>query len=54
LVVNTRAANNKIVQIMLGRRFQLDASLVDRLQAVDGIANVALAPLGPPKLALVE
>jgi DNA polymerase III subunit alpha len=54
LVVNTRTANNKMVQIMLGRKFQLDASLVDRLQAVDGIANVALAPLGPPKLALVE
>jgi DNA polymerase III subunit alpha len=54
MVVHTRAANNKIVQIMLGRSFQLDASLVERLQAVDGITNVALAPMGPPKLALVS
>jgi DNA polymerase III subunit alpha len=54
LVINTRSANNKPVQIMLGRQYLLDAELVNRLQLVDGISNVTLAPLGAPRLQLVE
>lgn len=53
LVINTRSANNKPVQIMLGRQYLLDASLIDKLQTIDGINNVALAPLGAPRMQLV-
>jgi DNA polymerase III subunit alpha len=53
LVVNTRSANNKPVQIVLGRQFLLDAEIVDQLQLVDGISNVILAPLGAPRMQLV-
>jgi DNA polymerase III subunit alpha len=53
LVINTRSANNKPVQIVLGRQFLLDAELVDQLQLVDGISNVVLAPLGAPRMQLV-
>jgi hypothetical protein len=34
------------VHIVLGRRFQIDASLLAQLRIIDGIENVELAPLG--------
>ena len=53
LIIKTRTADGQWAQIVLGRRFQLDASLLDTLKAIDGIANVELAPIGPV-LALVH
>lgn len=53
LVIKTRAADGRWVQIVLGRRYQIDASLLDQIRAIDGIENVELAPLGPV-LALVH
>ena len=53
LVIKTRAANGRWVHIVLGRRFQIDASLLDQLRNIDGIENVELAPLGAG-LALVH
>ena len=53
LVVKTRTADGRWAHIVLGRRYQLDASLLDKLKAIDGIGNVELAPLGPA-LALVH
>jgi DNA polymerase-3 subunit alpha len=53
LVVKTRTADGRWVHIVLGRRFQIDASLLDQLRNIDGIENVELAPLGPV-LALVH
>jgi DNA polymerase-3 subunit alpha len=53
LVIKTRAADGRWVHIVLGRRFQIDASLLAQLRIIDGIENVELAPLGPV-LALVR
>lgn len=53
LVVKTRTADGRWAHIVLGRRYQLDASLLDKLKAIDGIGNVELAPMGPA-LALVH
>jgi hypothetical protein len=53
LVIKTRAADGRWVHIALGRRFQIDTSLLDQLRNIDGIENVELAPLGPV-LALVH
>jgi DNA polymerase-3 subunit alpha len=53
LVIKTRAADGRWVHITLGRRFQIDTSLLDQLRNIDGIENVELAPLGPV-LALVH
>ena len=53
LVIKTRAADGRWAHIMLGRRFQLDAALLDKVKAIDGIGNVELAPLAPV-LALVH
>ena len=53
LVIKTRSADGRWVHIVLGRRFQIDASLLAQLRIIDGIENVELAPLGPV-LALVR
>jgi DNA polymerase-3 subunit alpha len=53
LVIKTRAEDGRWVQIVLGRRYQIDASLLDQVRAIDGIENAELAPLGPA-LALVH
>jgi DNA polymerase III subunit alpha len=53
LVVKTRTADGRWAHIVLGRRYQLDASLLDKLKAIEGIGNVELAPMGPA-LALVH
>ncbi|WP_397591244.1 DNA polymerase III subunit alpha [Sphingorhabdus sp.] len=53
LVIKTRAVDGRWVHIALGRRFQIDASLLDQVRNIDGIENVELAPLGPV-LALVR
>ena len=53
LVIKTRTADGRWVHIVLGRRFQIDASLLDQVRIIDGIENVELAPLGPV-LALVR
>jgi len=53
LVVKTRTADGRWAQIVLGRRYQLDASLLEQVKSIDGVGNVELAPLGPV-LALVH
>jgi DNA polymerase III subunit alpha len=53
LVIKTRLNDGRWAHIVLGRRFQLDASLLDKVKAIDGIGNVELAPLAPV-LALVH
>ncbi|WP_373475100.1 DNA polymerase III subunit alpha [Sphingorhabdus sp.] len=53
LVVKTRTSDGKWAQILLGRRFQLDASMLEKVQSIDGAGNVELAPIGPV-LALVR
>ena len=53
LVIKARIAEGRWAHVMLGRRYQLDASLLDKVKAIDGIANVELAPLAPV-LALVH
>lgn len=53
LVVKTRTADGRWAQIVLGRRYQLDASLLEQVKSIDGVGNVELAPLGPI-LALVH
>jgi DNA polymerase-3 subunit alpha len=53
LVIKTRTADGRAAHIVLGRRYQLDASLVEQVKAIDGVANVELAPLAPV-LALVH
>ncbi len=53
LVIKARADDGRWAHIVLGRRFQLDAALLDKVKAIDGIGNVELAPLAPV-LALVH
>ncbi|MGB5077579.1 MAG: DNA polymerase III subunit alpha [Sphingorhabdus sp.] len=53
LVIKTRAVDGRWAHIMLGRRYLFDASLVEKVRAIDGVANVELAPLAPV-LALVH
>ena len=53
LVIKTRADDGRWAHIVLGRRYQLDANLLDKVKAIDGIGNVELAPLAPV-LALVH
>ena len=53
LVVKTRTDDGRWAHIVLGRRYQLDASLLDKVKSIDGVGNVELAPLGP-HLALVH
>ena len=53
LVIKTRADDGRWAHIVLGRRFQLEAALLDKVKAIDGIGNVELAPLAPV-LALVH
>jgi hypothetical protein len=53
LVIKTRADDGRFVHIVLGRRFQIEASLLDQVRTIEGIENVELAPLGPV-LALVH
>lgn len=53
LVVKTRTTDGKWAQILVGRRFQLDASILEQVQSIDGAGNVELAPIGPV-LALVR
>jgi DNA polymerase III subunit alpha len=53
LVIKTRTDDGRVAHIVLGRRYQLDASLLEQVKAIDGVANVELAPLGPV-LALVH
>ncbi len=53
LVIKTRTDDGRAAHIVLGRRYQLDASLLEQVKAIDGVANVELAPLAPV-LALVH
>ena len=53
LVVKTRTADGRWARIILGRRFQLDASMIEQVKSIDGAGNVELAPIGPV-LALVR
>jgi DNA polymerase III subunit alpha len=53
LVIKTRTTDGRWAHIVLGRKYQLDASLLDKVKSIDGIGNVELAPLGPV-LALVH
>ena len=53
LVIKARTHDGRAAHIVLGRRYQLDASLLEQVKAIDGVANVELAPLAPV-LALVH
>jgi DNA polymerase III subunit alpha len=53
LVIKTRTDDGRWAHIVLGRRFQLDGALLDKVKAIDGVGNVELAPLAPV-LALVH
>jgi DNA polymerase III subunit alpha len=52
LVVRTPASDGRNAHIVLGRRFQFDAEIADKVREIDGIANVELAPLGAPNLSM--
>jgi DNA polymerase-3 subunit alpha len=54
LVVSMATSGGRLAHIVLGRRFQLDADIADKMRAIDGIANVQLAPLGPVHLSVVH
>ncbi len=54
IVVRTPADGGRNAHIIIGRRFQLDAEIADKLRAIDGVTNVELAPLGTPHLSMVR
>jgi DNA polymerase-3 subunit alpha len=53
LIIKTRSSDGRWVQIVLGRKYCIDASLLDQVKAIEGIDNVELSPIGP-SLALVH
>lgn len=53
LIIKTRTSDGQWAQIHLGRRYRIDASLLEQVKAIDGVDNVELAPMGPA-LALVH
>jgi DNA polymerase-3 subunit alpha len=53
LIVKTRTDDGRWAHIVLGRRYQLDSSLLEQVKSIDGVGNVELAPLGN-HLALVR
>jgi len=53
LIIKTRTSDGRWAQIHLGRRYRIDASLLEHVKAIDGVDNVELAPMGPA-LALVH
>ncbi|MFC4292163.1 DNA polymerase III subunit alpha [Sphingorhabdus arenilitoris] len=54
LVIRTPADGGRTAHIVLGRKFQLDADLKSQVEAIDGVANVRLAPLASSHLSLVR
>lgn len=54
LVIRAPASDGRTAHIVLGRKFQLDAEIKIQIEAIDGIANVRLAPLSSPHLSLVR
>jgi DNA polymerase III subunit alpha len=54
LVVRTPVDGNRHAHIVLGRKFQLDAEIANKLKSINGIANVQLAPLGVSHLTMVR
>ena len=53
LIIKTQSSDGQWVQIVLGRKYRIDASLLDQVKAIEGIDNVELSPIGP-SLALVH
>ena len=54
LIIRTPADDGRMAHIVVGRRFQLGNELKLQLEAIDGIANVQLAPLSASHLSLVR
>lgn len=54
LVITTAAHDGRMVDIILGKKFKLDAEVKAELEEIDGIHQVQLAPMGPPHLSLVR
>jgi DNA polymerase III subunit alpha len=54
LVVRTPADNGQCAHIVLGTKYLLDADLKGQIEAIEGIANVQLAPLSMSHLSLVK
>ncbi len=54
LVVRAPAAEGKWADIVLGRKFLFDAEVKAQVEAIDGVANVELAPLANSHLSLVR
>ncbi len=53
IILNADCGNGTRAQILLGRDFALDRELAERLREVAGVTSVDLAPVDPPRLALV-
>ncbi|MEE9433968.1 MAG: DNA polymerase III subunit alpha [Sphingorhabdus sp.] len=53
LVVRAPAGEGKWADIVLGRKFLFDAEVKAQVEAIDGVANVELAPLANSHLSLV-
>lgn len=54
LIVRTPADEGRMVHVMLGRKYQLDSEIKAQVEAINGIANVKLAPLSVTHLSLVR
>ena len=51
--VHLRTGGEREPQVILGRNFQLDGDLAERLASLDGLANVQLTTQRAPSLRLV-
>ena len=51
--VHLRTGGDREPQVILGRNFQLDGDLAERLASLDGLANVQLTTQRAPSLRLV-
>jgi DNA polymerase III subunit alpha len=54
LVINVSVNNGHERQIILGKSFQLDSVIAEKVKEIDGIGNVRLGPLATPHLSVVH
>lgn len=54
LVIRMPTESGLWAHVILGRHFQFDAEVANKVKAIEGIGNVRLAPLGPPHLSVVQ
>jgi DNA polymerase III subunit alpha len=54
LVIKTPSINGRWTHIKLGKHFQFDSEVAEKVKAIDGISNLRLAPASKPNFSIVR